>query len=1642
MSQRRSSFHAAAATVPLIVTATRTTRPAGASSACLTLLALWLGAAGSAVAQTYLLNEGFEGAGYQNPGWTAFGAIDPDYTASPLVGAQSLRCSGASSFLQRPLTPGSTVHCYFQVRWLAYAPFKFVVDWLDAGSVSIARVVTDGFPNRLSLFHGGASAVGTTVLATNTTYHVWVEWTRGTGNNGTMRLFLSTNSTKPASPEAVLTNGTGNATIDKFDLGPFDSAATTDVLFDRVLIDDEPIGSNPGGNSPPVISSIPNQITPVGTALGPIAFVVGDAETNANSLTITGVSSHTNVVPNANIVFGGSGSNRTVTLTPHPGITANTTITLTVSDGQAGASTTFSLAVGNANAPTLTAIANQSTTTNTPVGPIPFIIGDVETPAASLTLRGASTNTTLVPNANLVFGGSGSNRTVTVTPAANQIGVTLLTVFVSDGQLTNSTNFALTVGAANSPPTISDVPGQLTPQDTTLGPIPFTVGDAETPAASLTVTAASSNPGLLPLSGIVLGGAGASRTVTLTPAAGQSGTATVTLNVSDGSLTASDTFVFTVTATNPPGGFGDWLFREGFEGPGYENPGWTSIGTPNPDYTVEPLRDAESLRLASSSLITRAFQHTNQFALYGRLRWHSLVAGSTVFYWETAGFNAAASVLIDFTLPRLFLTHGLSSAVGSTVLQTNVNYHVWLEWSRGTGSNGVMRAFLSTTVVKPATPDAVLTNGLGGNIERLNLGSTSPTAQLIVDSLLVAAEPIGNNPDSNSRPVISDLPNQSTDEDVSTGPLAFTVGDLETAANHLTVTAVSSNQVLVPNGNIVFSGSGSNRTLVVTPAANQFGTATIAVIVSDASLTNTDTFVLTVNPVNDAPLVRLPVGATNYVENSAPVVLDPSATLTDDDSPNLGGGTLTVDLPANGSPDDRLAVRHEGAGPGQVGVNGTNVTYEGNVIAAFVGGDGTTPLIVTFNAAATPLAAQAVLRNLTFENVSDLPSTNARTVRVVADDGDAGVSAPAAMTLNVTGLLDVPGLVWTEPPPIVYGTPLGAAQLNATAGIPGVFNYTPPAGTVLPAGSGHTLAVAFTPADTVNYRPTNASVTLNVLPAALRVRASAASRPYGQTNPPFTVTYSGFVNGDTPTNLSGELLLLTPANSNSPVGRYPVTPFGLTATNYDLSFIVGTLTITSLPLVATADHQTKPYGAPLPALTGTLDGLRRGDNIAATFTTPATAVSDAGSYPIVPVLADPDNRLANYALVASNGTLTITPVPLLIAADDQARPYGAANPPFTATYSGFVNGDDPSDLDTPVSLSTLANATSPAGAYPIAATGAADRNYAIAFTNGVLTVTPAALVVTAHSTNRLYGQTNPPFTATITGFVNDDDATSLGGALVFTTSAETNSPVGEYAITPAGLSASTNYALRFVEGTLTVTTAPLFITANAASRPYGQTNPIFTATYSGFLNGDNQTNLSGELLLLTPADTNSPVGRYPIAPFGLASTNYDLHFIVGALTITPAPLIASAHDQTHRHGTSLPPFTGTLLGVRNGDNISVTFTAAVHAASGAGLYPITPVLADPDNKLANYTVELRHGTLTVVLAGPLAIQLLRGPPSGEATLRVTSDPGQRLTLQWTTNFLSWTNLATLLNATGTLDHLDTTSAGQPHRFYRAVLAPE
>ena len=153
------------------------------------------------------------------------------------------------------------------------------------------------------------------------------------------------------------------------------------------------------------------------------------------------------------------------------------------------------------------------------------------------------------------------------------------------------------------------------------------------------------------------------------------------------------------------------------------------------------------------------------------------------------------------------------------------------------------------------------------------LSGINPDNLTSANFLLPSATPVNTNP------TISDVSNQTANENSPISGIAVTVGDAETAAASLILSGSSSNTTLIPNGNIVVSGTGANRTVTITPAANQTGTATITLTVTDgSSATSTDTFTVTVNDVD--PIISNATVSVN--ENAAVGTAVTTLTATDD----------------------------------------------------------------------------------------------------------------------------------------------------------------------------------------------------------------------------------------------------------------------------------------------------------------------------------------------------------------------------------------------------------------------------------------------------------------------------------------------------------------------------------------------------------------------------------------------------------------------------------------------------------------------------------------------------------------------------------------------------------------------------------------
>ena len=219
------------------------------------------------------------------------------------------------------------------------------------------------------------------------------------------------------------------------------------VRFDNMTVS----GNPPTGNTPPTISTIPNQTMRANGTLTDIPFQVSDAETPVAELIVSAASSNPAVVRDDGLLLGGSGAERTISIFPADfDVTGTTTITLAVFDGgNKSNSTSFVVTILPENtAPRISAFTNYHTLMNTTLGPIAFTVSDAETEASSLIVAVDSSSPETVPT--VVLGGTGTNRTLTITPATNKHGTTAIRVTASDGSVVTTNIFNVMVLASAS----------------------------------------------------------------------------------------------------------------------------------------------------------------------------------------------------------------------------------------------------------------------------------------------------------------------------------------------------------------------------------------------------------------------------------------------------------------------------------------------------------------------------------------------------------------------------------------------------------------------------------------------------------------------------------------------------------------------------------------------------------------------------------------------------------------------------------------------------------------------------------------------------------------------------------------------------------------------------------------------------------------------------------------------------------------------------------------------------------------------------------------------------------------------------------------------------------------------------------------
>ncbi|MDN3583363.1 MBG domain-containing protein [Mucilaginibacter flavus] len=461
---------------------------------------------------------------------------------------------------------------------------------------------------------------------------------------------------------------------------------------------------------------------------------------------------------------------------------------------------------------------------------------------------------------------------------------------------------------------------------------------------------------------------------------------------------------------------------------------------------------------------------------------------------------------------------------------------------------------------------------------------------------------------------------------------------------------------------------------------------------------------------------------------------------------------------------------------------------------------------------------------------------------------------------------------------------------------------------------------------------------LTVGKAVIAVTANAQSKTYGDADPALTynITAGALVGADA---FTGSLNRA----AGETVGAYAINRGTLALnTNYALTYTGANLTVTTKAITVTANAQSKGYGDADPSLTYNVTNGALVGTDSFTGALSRNAGESVGNYPIA------KGTLAlnsNYLLTYIGANLTITAKAVTITADARTKIYGAADPALTysITNGSLANGDTFTGALTRVAGESV-------GTYAInKGTLALNSNYTLTYAGASFTISKASLSITADNLSKTYGQPNPVFTLSYSGFVNGDTKASLNTPATATSTATTSSAAGSYAITPTG-AIDANYIITYTNGKLTVNPATLTVTAGNATRIYKTANPVFTVTYSGFVNGDTQASLTTPATATTLATTTSVVGTYPITPAGAVSGNYGLNYINGALTITAAtraltfnPLTAKTYGTADFDPGAIASSGETIIYSSSNTAVATIVNGKIHI-TGAGIATISATL--------------------------------------------------------------------------------------------------
>ena len=416
-----------------------------------------------------------------------------------------------------------------------------------------------------------------------------------------------------------------------------------------------------------------------------------------------------------------------------------------------------------------------------------------------------------------------------------------------------------------------------------------------------------------------------------------------------------------------------------------------------------------------------------------------------------------------------------------------------------------------------------------------------------------------------------------------------------------------------------------------------------------------------------------------------------------------------------------------------------------------------------------------------------------------------------------------------------------------------------------------------------NYKPVDIKTgTVEITRRPVTVTANSYQKTFGETDPKFTAKVEGTLGTD-------KVDYTLSRKTGEDVGTYTITPTGDEKQgNYKVTYKQGTLTIVAAQ--RTTELSVTSYNGVYDAKKHTIavNGTVDGDKVEYSYDGGKTWVADLKEYKnvtdgSVAIQVKVTNTNYTPSETILNGTVTITPFPLVVKADDKSKVFGEKDPKLTATETSGVEGKEKPD-NQKIERTMTREAGENVGNYKITASGETTQgNYTVTYNPGTLTITagsrPADRQLSVTSYNGVYDANE--HTITVNNVLDGDVVEySYDNGETWTTDLTQYTDVTNTTIKVRVTNANYDPNPVDLEGTVTITPKPVTVTARSYSKTFGAADPVFKADTAGTLNGDKITyDISRE--------TGEDVGNYALTPSGEeVQGNYTVTYNSGKLTIT------------------------------------------------------------------------------------------------------------------------------------------------------------